>query len=300
MDILRRVIHLKQYTSYNVFNNDFFIDRLCHRHTNSLILIFTCLATYKRLASHPISCWIPAELHRYEKFMNLYCWLKGTYYVKDNYRLENITFAERNETLLRYYQWIPFILLLQAFLFYLPRILWSFISDKVLGYNLFEIISASIKCDSYDANRKRLLQYLNGLLTQTFHNNSVTLEKQKQNDTIKASIFSYQHYEDTNVEKRPDYMEDDKNILAKATHKLKTSSLLLTYCGIKFLYFTVALIQLLLMNAYLSNKQHSFYGTHILSKIYNGTDQVNGVYMDSRIFPRITSCDVTMRELGKK
>lgn len=141
MDVLKTLRNIK-INRRQIRDNDFFSDRLCHRHTNFLILIFIAITTLKRLLSAPINCWIPAELKRYDKFMNKYCWIKGTYYIKDIRSLDEITYDERHETLLRYYQWVQIILLLQAFLFYFPRILWNVISNKVLNYDLFEMVDA--------------------------------------------------------------------------------------------------------------------------------------------------------------
>jgi hypothetical protein len=241
-------------------------------------MIFTCLATFKRLETTPINCWIPAELKRYENYMNMYCWLKGTYYTPENYRLEDIAFSERNVSLLRYYQWVPLILLLQGFLFYLPRILWNFISDKIFGYNLFEIVNATVSCDSYDRSRDRVLAYLIGLLTQNF-NDSLTTDRLKQNNRTRSLIKNYTNDNSRNQnEEKPESRARVKQIL----QILRSSSLLFTYFFIKFLYLLIAVAQLYFMNLFLSNKKHTFYGAEILERLY-GTDQANGIYADSKV-----------------
>lgn len=58
-------------------DNDFFIDRLSHRHSTKILIVFVILATFKRFFTSPINCWVPAELKRYEKYINKYCWIKG-------------------------------------------------------------------------------------------------------------------------------------------------------------------------------------------------------------------------------
>ena len=141
MDIIKALRSIRV-NRRQVRDNDFFSDRLCHRHTNFILLIFIAITTLKRLFSSPINCWVPAELKRYEKYMNRYCWVKGTYYINDFNSLDELSFDERHETLLRYYQWVQIIILFQAFLFYLPRILWTFISNKILNYDLFEMVDA--------------------------------------------------------------------------------------------------------------------------------------------------------------
>lgn len=152
MDVFIVVRNLKlsnRLSNRKTRDTDFFSDRLCHRHTNFLILIFIAVSTLKRLFSSPINCWIPAELKRYEKYMNKYCWLKGTYYINDSKNLDEITYDERHETILGYYQWVQIILLFQAFLFYLPNLMWLFISNKILSFDLFEIVDAGLCLVSY-------------------------------------------------------------------------------------------------------------------------------------------------------
>jgi hypothetical protein len=141
MDILKALRNIK-INKRQIKDNDFFSDRLCHRHTNFLILILLVISSFKRYFSAPVTCWVPFELRRYEKYINKYCWIKGTFYLKDFDNLEEITNNEQHETLIRYYQWVQFILLFQAFLFYFPRILWTIASEKLLDYDLFEMIDA--------------------------------------------------------------------------------------------------------------------------------------------------------------
>lgn len=42
--------------------------------------------------------------------MNRYCWLKGTYYVNQNYDLNTLSIEAREETLLYYYQWVTYFI----------------------------------------------------------------------------------------------------------------------------------------------------------------------------------------------
>ena len=54
----------------------------------------------------------------------------------------------KNESSL-YYQWVPFIFLFQAFLFYFPSLLWSFMSSKS-GYDIDSYVRELKKVDLSD------------------------------------------------------------------------------------------------------------------------------------------------------
>ena len=59
----------------------------------------------------------------FEIYTNRLCWLQNTYYVDENQDIPD-TQQERNKTMLKYYQWIHLIILLQSALFLIPRIVW--------------------------------------------------------------------------------------------------------------------------------------------------------------------------------
>ena len=50
-------------------------------------------------------------------------WVSSTYNIPMNEDIPHNE-SDRKEKMLKYYQWTPFILLLQAMLFYLPRMIW--------------------------------------------------------------------------------------------------------------------------------------------------------------------------------
>ncbi len=65
-------------------------------------------------------------------FAENYCWAEGTYAVSPE--IFNAMAPEKfSSQKISYYQWVPFMLGLQAILFYLPRILWSIFSYNRTG-----------------------------------------------------------------------------------------------------------------------------------------------------------------------
>jgi innexin len=74
-------------------------------------------------------------------------------------------------------------------------------------------------------------------------------------------------------------------------------SVTITYIFVKILYLSGALLQVYLMNFFLSSRKHSFYGYEIVERIVSGEADL-GFRNDSKIFPRVTICDVKTREFG--
>jgi hypothetical protein len=67
---------------------------------------------------------VPAQFtSSFETYTNRLCWLQNTYYVEENEDIPD-SMHERHSTMLKYYQWIHLIILLQAVLFVIPRIIW--------------------------------------------------------------------------------------------------------------------------------------------------------------------------------
>jgi hypothetical protein len=272
-----------------VRNIDFFSDRISHRHTNTILLIFIVIVTFRRFFGTPVNCWVPAELRRYEKYINRYCWIRGTYYVNQNYDLNVLSIEARDESLLQYYQWVYIFLLIQAFLFYMPKMVWHYMSHRILEYDLPNMVDAAIRHECYPNNQETLINFLCAHLNDEHH--WVSADKYKLIRQISAKI---NHRAD--AEKPPtNFME----LYRQQYRKLKRALLTLTYVLVKVLYLLVAVFQIYLMNAFLSNRKHEFYGLQVLTTILMGEADLGG-NSDSRIFPRVTICDIKTKELGSE
>jgi hypothetical protein len=293
MEFLRAAKNFRFGTQRSLRDNDFFADRLSHRHTTKILIVFLLLATFKRFFTSPINCWVPAELRRYEKFINKYCWLQGTYYVDQVYDINTLSIEARNENLLQYYQWIYFFLLVQAFLFYFPRMIWCFVSYRILDYDLFNMVDAAIKHDTYSYDHQRILKYLSSNITN--HHGNLNDDVPNDAKFIKSIILEKDLKDSKDKKKQKNgYNSFSLKIIAK---RLNKSILTFSYISIKCLYLVIAILQIYLMNAFLSSKTNSFFGYEILKTILSGeADLVH--QSDSKIFPRITICDVKTKELG--
>ena len=289
-------------------DNDFFSDRLFHRHTTKFIVIAIILSTFKRFFSGPIHCWIPAELKRYQKYMQNYCWLKGTFYVSQSYDLNLLTIEARDEQLLRYYQWVIFFLCIQAFLFYLPRLLWYLLSFYALDYDLFNMVDAAMRYEIYSNDNKKILDYLTANLVHNYDTSPMSAKRARNLEMLEKIHAQVDKSTSLKKDHDPSYMLgpnldrlvrqiNNLNPLRLMLFRLRQRLLTISYVICKLSYLAIALLQLHLMDRFLSNDVNKFYGGQVVQTILNGEADIVS-HNDSRIFPRITVCDVKTRELG--
>ena len=58
MDILNFATKLKAGQHHSILNDDVFIDRLNHRYTVTMILVFAAIITTQQYFGSPIQCWV--------------------------------------------------------------------------------------------------------------------------------------------------------------------------------------------------------------------------------------------------
>lgn len=107
---------------------------------------------------------MPAILARYEHYINIYCWISNTYYV--SFKEQTTSLTNKHERHIKYYQWVPLILLALAFCFLLPRFVYRFLS-KQSGVDMLNMADAAVNfmtVEKYDKRRK-IITYL----TNTIH-----------------------------------------------------------------------------------------------------------------------------------
>lgn len=108
-------------------------------------IFYHILTVNKPFLGFPIQCWVPATFTEpMEQYTENYCWVQNTYflplhdYIPHNYAERenrqiglgsvNLRVSLKNEQFFRYYQWVPFVLALEALLFYVPTIVWRLLS----------------------------------------------------------------------------------------------------------------------------------------------------------------------------
>jgi len=111
------------------------IFRLHYRGTVIIILAATALVTSRQFIGDPITCMSDSMS---SDIMNIYCWIHSTYTVNDKFNgtqgqdypmpglgEDDVHGDREGVTHHKYYQWVIFMLTLQAGMFYLPRLLWK-------------------------------------------------------------------------------------------------------------------------------------------------------------------------------
>jgi hypothetical protein len=51
-------VHGVRFKTRGIKDNDYFCDRLSHRHTTRILLVFIMISTLKRFFQTPITCWV--------------------------------------------------------------------------------------------------------------------------------------------------------------------------------------------------------------------------------------------------
>ena len=142
-------------------NDDDFADRLNHRFTTAIMIMFAIVVSTKQYVGEPISCWVPAHFTgNHESYTNDYCWVRNTYYLPfEEYIPKEHEDSKRH--MIPYYQWMPMILLVQALFFYLPIMVWRTLNRKS-GIDVNNIVEAgeTFQSASKAANRDATLNYM--------------------------------------------------------------------------------------------------------------------------------------------
>ncbi|VDN10078.1 unnamed protein product [Dibothriocephalus latus] len=105
--------------------DDDFVDRANHTYTMNLLMFFIAIVLSRQLVGKPISCWIPNDFTGAQgEYAETVCWVTSTYFIAPAQATVPIQKDLRYEKTIYYYQWVPFILMLQAALFAFPCIIW--------------------------------------------------------------------------------------------------------------------------------------------------------------------------------
>ncbi|KAK3083312.1 hypothetical protein FSP39_019235 [Pinctada imbricata] len=240
-----------------------------HIWTVLLLAIFAVAITSGQFMGNPIECWMPANFPAtHVAYAKSLCWVSNTYYIplEDTIPTDIKT---RQEAEITYYQWVPVILLFQAFLFKFPNLVWK-MCNGYSGLNMDKIcrMADSTMLNSPEDRTKEitnLARYLNKwLITQrNYHYNALIRVRERV-----SNIFCF--------------------CIGKKDGKFLTGF----YLFIKLLYVLNIVGQFFLLNAFMANDYHIF-GLELIRYLIG-----QGDWMPMPKFPRVTLCDFEIRQLS--
>ncbi|XP_041375061.1 innexin unc-9-like [Gigantopelta aegis] len=241
-------------------------DRLNHVWSVCILCVFAILISLTEYVGDPIHCWCPAEFtDSHCNYTEAICWIKDTYYIPAD---DMVPWDpnERNETEVKYYQWVPIILLFLALCFKLPNLFWEALNTKT-GFNLKKIIfmaegaQIGAKCEtSVEA------------LATVF---DLTLK------TSKRSEYGFLH----------SCIEKVSSLCCFCLGRRTGTYLTGLYLGIKLFYIFMTFALLFLLNKFLA-MDYILYGVEVIDHLVN-----NNELRESPRFPRVTLCDFEIRQM---
>ncbi|CAF2059412.1 unnamed protein product [Rotaria magnacalcarata] len=254
--------------------DDLFVDRLHNRYTVAILVCFCIAISSYQYAGDPLQCWVPAQFTgNYETYTNRLCYIQNTYHVPKQQSIPQDSGLRRERTL-KYYQWINFVLLLQALFFSLPRIIWQSFHDKT-GLSVGHLVEAANKYESIDVDQDRgtVVQYISNCLQR------------------------YDEYVNPSKKKRSSFFHR-LNYRCRLFCQARTgASLAFFYFVVRFLYIVNLICQIIFLQYFLSYHDVNYleYGWNVLGTLLSGLS-----LPESKLFPRITLCDFHIRELGER
>lgn len=168
---------LKGFLKRQEIQIDNFICQLHYKATTLILIAFSLAVTSQQYLGSPIECHDDSKLSK--DYVNTFCWITSTFSVVNSFDKN----PNRNEVAYPgvdkytlgadkihhvYYQWVCFVLFIQAAMFYVPRWLWKTWEGGKAGKILYGLNNPMLSDDEMKSKITRLVQYL--LDHKTTHN----------------------------------------------------------------------------------------------------------------------------------
>ncbi|XP_076316134.1 innexin inx1-like [Tachypleus tridentatus] len=134
--------------------------------TSTLLMVFSIMITAKQYVGQSISCMKTDGIP--EDIMNAYCWIHTTFTIPEAFRktvgvdvphpgIDNTKMGEKKYY--AYYQWVCFVLFLQALLFYAPYYIWKIWEGGVIAAVSLGMHIAVVSEEEREKKRTLLINY---------------------------------------------------------------------------------------------------------------------------------------------
>ena len=270
---MQRMVAVVTKTAGKERHDDDFVDRLNHRYTVLIIVVFAIAVTTVQYIGKPITCWAPKHFTgSHIKYTTSYCWVRNTYYLPFS---ERIPPEGAPRQVIPYYQWIPFILLIQAFLFYVPSIVWNGLNQKS-GVDADDILDTAQRLPQRQRGKKRLVKLIVGQFDRFLR--GPRSNRQGQDCTINCKDLV-------------------SNTCCRCCAHHGGNYLVLLYLASKLLYIANIVAQLFILNVVLMTNYNKF-GAQALEGFFTTGETEEHILGNTKTFPRVTLCDFRVRRLG--
>ena len=240
------------------------VDRLNYQYTGWLLLAFSITLSAKQYVGEPLQCWQPAQFTDFwTQYVHDYCLVENTYYLPWERNIPD-TAEERDERMLSYYQWVPFILAIMAVLFIVPHFVWRSL-NFLSGLPVRALIGMAKEAGGMEPGTGR--QDAVGQLSAHIHD-SVEIQGALSSAGNPLSWFL-------------------------SCGKRTGVYVCLLYVLTKLLFLGNLALQYHILNFFLG-PDHHLWGIDVLRDLVQGRD-----WTDNGQFPRVTLCDFQVRVLGQ-
>ncbi|UJR37058.1 hypothetical protein I4U23_029763 [Adineta vaga] len=288
-EVVHRLTELKHLrVSFFGCPDDDACNRLNHRHTVFVLLIFSAILASRLFISDLIICWTPGEFTgNFVSYTRHYCYVTNTYYMSMNESIPTLNDAHiRRRRSIYYYQWIPILLALQSLLFLIPRLIWSGFSSRC-GINIQHCLSPKFDYRTSRYKVQHITTMLNLLARSKQHdfNRMTTTEpggaSNSSNTTANpSSVMKFFHI----------FCMPFLFATGNAVHGYYLANL---FVIVKILFLINSSLQLFCLNTLLT-KNSSLYGLEVIDNFRRG-EYVIG----TRIFPLSVYCDFNIIKIGQ-
>jgi hypothetical protein len=273
-------------------NKDFLSDQFHYQVTFTILVISAFASTSLQFYADPIQCIQPAQFtDGYTSFARTLCWLNNTYFYPQTDTRLTMSKTERLQHTLHYYQWLPFVYLIQAFFFLLPHLIWiSFYKRNGLNPGL--LVDLGEKFDTNSKKNPEIPVRISKEIERYLMCRQLAQCKKKlvfQNNLNQSSDTSASPLILPNISIRVRY---------------HTYYLVTLYLIIKLIFILNIILQVLVLNIILSTGNYGFFrfGFDTMKYVFQSSlrERISNLsYKHQQLFPFVTLCDFNIRELGQ-